>query len=149
MTKLSVLLWLSTIYSNWCGAHQVSVSVKTAVPPHYRLPNIYKLSSVKDGTRIRNKINFPFTIKKWRKGGIMQALYVTPAWACCFYVLLFLHYFFEGGCWIFLCLMHDAWFMMHDAWCMMHDAWCMMHDAWCTMHDAQCIIHDGCLVVFA
>ena len=22
--------------------------------------------------------------KKCRKGGIMQALYVTPAWACCF-----------------------------------------------------------------
>ena len=28
--------------------------------------------------------------KKCRKGGIMQALYATPAWACCFYVFFYI-----------------------------------------------------------
>ena len=36
----------------------------------------------------------------------MQALYATPAWACCFYVFYLLNYFFEGG---------DEFFYMHDA----------------------------------
>ena len=72
--------------------------------------------------------------KKCRKGGIMQALYATPAWAYCFYVFLFFTLFLWGGV-LNLFLMHDAWFMMHNAWCM--------------MHDTRCIKHDGCLVVFA
>ena len=39
--------------------------------------------------------------QKCRKGGIMQALYATPAWACCFYVFMFFTLFLWEGWWIF------------------------------------------------
>ena len=67
---------------------------------------------------------FGYFCQKCRKGGIMQALYATPAWACCFYVFTFLHYFFEGGCWFFSCTMHESWCTMHNTW-WMHSRLCL------------------------
>ena len=47
------------------------------------------------------------SIEKCRKGGIMQALYATPAWACCFYVFMFFTLFLWEGWWIFFsCIIH-------------------------------------------
>ena len=85
----------------------------------------------------------------------MHALYATPAWAFCFYVFTFLHFFLMGGVDFLLIMMHhtscsmihDSWFMIHDAWGMRHeaggmknDARCMMHAAWCMTHDAWCMM---------
>ena len=40
---------------------------------------------------IIHKTEQPNQTKKCRKGGIMQALYVTPAWACCSKIVQFFH----------------------------------------------------------
>ena len=45
--------------------------------------------------------DFLTMLKKCRKGGIMQALYATSAWACCFYVFMFFTLFLWEGWWIF------------------------------------------------
>ena len=44
--------------------------------------------------------------KNAAQGRIMQALYATPAWACCFYVFTYFTLFLSGGVWNFL--MHDV-----------------------------------------
>ena len=73
-----------------------------------------------------------FWWEKFRKGGIMQALYATLAWVCCFYVFTSFYIIsLRGGVEFFF----DAWCMMYDAWCMMYDVWCMMHDTWPIMYD--------------
>ena len=82
----------------------------------------------------------------------MQALYATPAWACCFLCIQFV-------CIIFLKVWGGVenifWYMMHYAWCRIHSSecssppppslWayrlCLKNRLFCTCAHAWCHIH--------
>ena len=65
----------------------------------YRDTNLNKYSSQIVKVNISSQLvsnslgQIGFVVKNAAQGGIMQALYVTPAWACCFYVFTFLPLF--------------------------------------------------------
>ena len=101
-------------------------------PTSRALSGVWTFKNFLEEGLYNNKTNYPR--KKCRKGGIMQALYVTSAWACCFKH----NFFLEGGGWQFfwcIILIHDAW-----GWCIIYNTWWMLSrlspntHVWCHVH---------------